>query len=76
MTSIAHGFRYFRITPDVRRGALPWLVNSPAGGNPSGTGQVVTQISLAAVFSSFCDYRFQVRLVARLVIAPHPSGRN
>ena len=50
MISTAHGFRYFRMTPEVRRGALPWLVNSPAAGNPSGTGQVVTQMSFAWVF--------------------------
>ena len=52
MTSRAQGLRNFSITPAVRPGDLPSLIKSGAGGNPLGTGQVVTQISLALVFLS------------------------
>ena len=40
------------MTPAVRPGARPFSSSSAATGNPLGTGQVVTQISLALVFLS------------------------
>jgi hypothetical protein len=52
ITSWAQGLRYFFITPALRPGALPLGSSSPAGSQPFGTGQVVTQISSAPVFFS------------------------
>ena len=72
MTSRAQGLRNFSITPAVRPGDLPSLIKSGAGGNPLGTGQVVTQISLALGLFEFGDDLFEVLLIAGFVVFAVP----